>query len=159
MGWKKGQSGNPSGRPRSGNSLAEAIRRKLDPDEVVEKLWEIAQTSPSEQTRLRALELLMERGFKKPAAVIEVGPANPYEDLTHEELTALKADLRARLAEMSDEPAALLVEGDACDAQVLDDAMSDAGKGARAPSPEADPPETRNTVLLPGVLLRRKTST
>jgi len=100
----------------------------------------------------------MERGFKKPAAVIEVGPSDPYEDLSDEELAALEAEVVAEIE--SDPVAGLLCDGnqEAIEntGRVAQESMSDA---ARAPSPEADPPETRNTVLLPGVLLRRKTST
>lgn len=113
MAWKKGESGNLKGRPRSGNSLAEAIRRKLDPDDVVEKLWEIAQTSPSDQTRLRAMEILLSSGYKKPAQVIEVGPADPFEDMSEEELRALIDQDDAQIAELEagSEPNPALVGG------------------------------------------------
>lgn len=108
MAWKKGQSGNAKGRPRTGHSLAEAIRRKCDPETFVAELLKIAQTSPSDQTRLRAMEMLMERGWKKPAQVLEVGPATDYDELSDEELDALEADTVAELAEVE---ARLLPEG------------------------------------------------
>jgi hypothetical protein len=102
MAWKKGESGNAKGRPRSGNSLAEAIRRNLDPDDVYKSLKDIADNSPSDQTRLRALEMLMGFGYKKPAQVLEVGPADPFEDMSEEELRALIAADDAELAQIED---------------------------------------------------------
>lgn len=100
MKWKAGQTGNSKGRPRSGHSLAEAIRRKVDPDQFVDDLVKIAHTSPSDQTRLRAMEMLMERGWKKPAQTIEVGPATDYDDLSDQELAELEAETLAELGEV-----------------------------------------------------------
>lgn len=95
------------GRPRSGNSLAEVIRRNVDPEKLVEELERIANTSPSDQTRLRAIELLMARGWKAPAQVVEVGPTDPFEDLTTIELAERKREILARI-----EARKQLTEGD-----------------------------------------------
>jgi hypothetical protein len=41
--WRKGQSGNPRGRPRRGNSFSEALRSKGTPDELAEIAWKAAR--------------------------------------------------------------------------------------------------------------------
>lgn len=70
--WKKGETGNPNGRPRTGGALAEAIRRKADPDELAEIALKIARTSKSEAYRLQALTFLADRGYIRPPAQHEV---------------------------------------------------------------------------------------
>lgn len=137
MAWKKGESGNPKGRPRSGNSLAEAIRRLVDPDDVAKELWAIAQTSPSDQTRLRAMEIVLGFGYKKPAQVLEVGPADPFEDMSEDELRALIAEDDAQLAQLEE----VASEGGP--------ALSTSVRGvlgeAASPSPELGPADSRTT--------------
>lgn len=153
MAWKKGETGNPKGRPKTAGSLAEAIRRTVDPDEVVAKLLKIAQDSPSDQTKLRALEILLERGYKKPAQVIEVGPADPFEDMSEDELRALIAEDDRALEDVEAE----LVEGE-CSTPALPEGVHVALGGEReaAPAePGGDLAESRSTTLLPGVLRRR----
>jgi hypothetical protein len=162
MAWKKGETGNAKGRPKNGNSLAEAIRRTVDPDEVVRKLMKIAEDSPSDQTKLRALEILLERGYKKPAQVLEVGPADPFEDMTDEELALRTAEIKARLAERTASEAL----GDVCTTRrglagdILDvDAVEQSAEGvsvAARPSPDADIAESRTTALVARGVLRRR---
>jgi hypothetical protein len=175
MAWRKGQSGNPGGRPKGGNGLAEVIRKKLDPEVVFQKLWDIAENAPSEQTRLRALELLMERGWKKPAQVVEVGPTDPFEDMSDEELAQLRAEKQAILmgtgavaylpdgsADHWDESSVLSVRPETCvdtDADVVQESPGE----ARAPSSGAEVRECRTTSHVvgaaptqhPGVLRRK----
>lgn len=141
MSWKKGQSGNSKGRPRSGHSLADAIRRKVDPEQFVEELLKIAATSPSDQTRLRAMEMLMERGWKKPAQTIEVGPVTDYDELSDEELQALEEET---VAELADVEARLLPSA----SSTLDgsDHASGRSEGAASPSPERLQRDTCSTL-------------
>lgn len=136
MAWKKGETGNAKGRPRTGNSLAEAIRRRIDPDLYIDKLWEIAESSPSDQTRLRALEMLSTAGYKRPAQVIEVGPADPFEDMSEEELRALISKDDAELAELEADEPALLADGSGAHG---------ATGAARSITLEAGPGDSRTT--------------
>ena len=166
MAWKKGETGNPKGRPKTAGSLAEAIRRTVDPDEVVAKLLKIAQDSPSDQTKLRALEILLERGYKKPAQVIEVGPADPFEDMSEEELRALIAeddraleDVEAELVEGGAQAPALRACNECgCTTDPGEEgcaACRTYGTEAAPAEPGGDLAESRSTTLLPGVLRRR----
>ena len=41
--WIKGQSGNPKGRPKRGNTLAEALREKGSAKELAELAWKAAR--------------------------------------------------------------------------------------------------------------------
>ncbi len=154
MTWKKGETGNMKGRPRSGTSLAEVIRRKVDPEKMVEELEKIATESPSEQTRMRAIELLMERGWKKPAQVLEVGPANEFEDLTNEEIAALRAQAQAALVAAEGR---LLNAGETAAELVMTEREQDVSgalvEGAARPSLGGTSP-IAVTTLRPGVLRR-----
>ena len=42
--WKPGQSGNPHGRPRRGNTFTEALRAKGTPEELAELVWQKARS-------------------------------------------------------------------------------------------------------------------
>lgn len=169
MAWKKGETGNPKGRPKTAGSLAEAIRRTVDPDEVVAKLLKIAQDSPSDQTKLRALEILLERGYKKPAQVIEVGPADPFEDMSEDELRALIAEDDRALEDVEAE-----LVGDGFTKEIRNgtevftkalppveplqrstDTLPEAGMEAAPAEPGGELAESRSTELAPGVLRRR----
>jgi hypothetical protein len=72
--FPKGVSGNPNGRPRSGEALADYIRELGGPDgkAYVDTLHEIAVGKHKDaRSRLTALSLLLERGFGKPPQAIE----------------------------------------------------------------------------------------
>ena len=69
MPFQPGQSGNPAGRPRTGQSLAEYIRKLAGEDGkvYVDKLDAIVQSDKEPvQARLTAIGILLERGFGKP---------------------------------------------------------------------------------------------
>lgn len=65
--WRPGQSGNPQGRPRSPLSLAERVREKVSPDELIDIALELARKGAAESTRIAALAWLSDRGWAKPA--------------------------------------------------------------------------------------------
>lgn len=64
--WKKGQSGNPKGRPPAGQSIAEYIRGLAGADgrvyvDQLHALATLAHNNP--MIRVKALEVLMKRGW------------------------------------------------------------------------------------------------
>lgn len=67
MVWKRGQSGNPGGRRRNALSLAETIRRAIDPDSFVRLALEQVEneTLPS-AVRLQWWCALADRGYIRP---------------------------------------------------------------------------------------------
>lgn len=67
-----GTSGNPKGRPKSGESLAEVVRQKWPPDKLVDEMSKHAD-STNEAVAIRAKEWLAERGY---------GPAPKQVDVT-----------------------------------------------------------------------------
>ena len=72
--FPKGVSGNPKGRPRSGEALADYIRELSGPDGkvYVDTLHAIAVGQHKDaRSRLTALSLLLERGFGRPPHAIE----------------------------------------------------------------------------------------
>jgi hypothetical protein len=71
--WLKGQSGNPKGRPRRGDTLAEAVRQAVDPGEVASFLAAVMRdpTAPLVQ-RLAAAGQLADRGWGRPLTTSEV---------------------------------------------------------------------------------------
>lgn len=69
MAWKKGQSGNPGGRPKE---VAEVLRlaAKAAPD-AIKQLIELSKTSPDIKTRVAALIHILDRACGKPAQAVE----------------------------------------------------------------------------------------
>lgn len=71
MAWVKGQSGNPGGTPK-GIREAAALAREHAPW-CIEQLKALATDGKSELTRIRAMELLLERGLGKAIQPIDAG--------------------------------------------------------------------------------------
>ena len=71
MAWQKGQSGNPGGAPK-GIREAAALAREHAPW-CIDQLKELATSGKSELTRIRAMELLLERGLGKAIQPIDTG--------------------------------------------------------------------------------------
>lgn len=80
--WKKGESGNPGGRPATAiNKLREFILSKTkDGHEMVTLLLEKARDKESSD-QVPALRLLMEYTYGKPQAAVEVTGKLTLEDL------------------------------------------------------------------------------
>lgn len=86
--FKKGQSGNPAGRPPTGKSIAEYIRKLGGEDGkvYVDELHTLA-TLPHDDPRVRmmAIGLLLERGFGKPPQDVNVaGELKTQTTVVHE---------------------------------------------------------------------------
>jgi len=54
--WKPGQSGNPAGRPKKGETLTDILNERLDKEAFVNKVIELAQSGDR-----KAIELIWER--------------------------------------------------------------------------------------------------
>jgi hypothetical protein len=67
-----GPSLNPHGRPRRGQSIAEAIRRRVDPDRIAELAEQLAESAESETVRLAALSFLADRSEGRPVSTIDM---------------------------------------------------------------------------------------
>jgi Family of unknown function (DUF5681) len=67
--WQKGQSGNPGGTPK-GIREAAALAREHAPW-CIDELRKMAKTSKSPGVRIRAMELLLERGLGKAIQPID----------------------------------------------------------------------------------------
>lgn len=68
MPWVKGQSGNPTGRPRKGKTLAEVVRKRTGKDgrKIVEEVERLAFGRHDDaRIRLDALKWLADRGYGK----------------------------------------------------------------------------------------------
>ena len=71
MTWVKGQSGNPTGRPKEIREIAELARSHAPA--ILERLAQIALTSKNEAAAARAGELVLERGLGKAIQPIDHG--------------------------------------------------------------------------------------
>lgn len=80
--WLRGQSGNPRGRPKKGNAIADLARQQIEKHRLVEKLGSIAarqsEYSDVEVTeQLRAIQMLLAYGYGgPPRAELEAGDGN-----------------------------------------------------------------------------------
>lgn len=69
--FKPGVSGNPKGRAPVGMTLAEKLREKMPPGELSDLLCKIARTSDKDQDRLKALQIIADRGYPAPPIKLE----------------------------------------------------------------------------------------
>jgi hypothetical protein len=69
--WRKGgPSPNPGGRPRSGTAFADAVRRRIDPDQVLDLVQRyIADETVPIDKRLAVVLPYVHSGFLKPPTV------------------------------------------------------------------------------------------
>jgi Family of unknown function (DUF5681) len=89
----KGQSGNPSGRPKGIVSL-QTLARTFDA-EMFQIVVKVARTAPQPAIRLQAALAVLERGHGKPMQNVTTRVIRSIADLTDEELAALLASEEA----------------------------------------------------------------
>lgn len=65
--WKPGVSGNPNGRPPKGEALTDILNSKLDKEQIVDKMIEIAV----EKEDLSAIKYIFDRLDGRPKESIE----------------------------------------------------------------------------------------
>lgn len=91
--WKAGQSGNPKGRPKSGEALSEVLREAVSAKALLDRMKWLADNAESETVRYHALSWLAERGWGKAPLEVVVRKPNPYarkvKGLTVEQLEVL----------------------------------------------------------------------
>lgn len=72
--WKKGVSGNPSGRPKTPEEVRDAFRAASA--QAVRVLVDIMANGKSEQTRVKAAEVVLDRAYGKAVAQVDVRVAD-----------------------------------------------------------------------------------
>lgn len=94
VGFQKGQSGNPGGRPKAERDVRAAMMAQL-PQRMAKLAALCAHKNP--QTALRALELWLGYAIGKPRQAVELSgiDGGPIE---HADVSALRAGLLARVA-------------------------------------------------------------
>jgi hypothetical protein len=85
MALKKGQSGNPGGRPKRNADIGAVARTHTK--EALAVLLDIARSGKSESARVSAASALLDRGWRRPRQALEHtgadGGAIRHEDLSH----------------------------------------------------------------------------
>ena len=74
--FPKGQSGNPGGRPRDEQKVAELARSYTT--EAIETLVELMRSGNDERVRGTAAQALLDRGWGKPKVEVMAGVASSY---------------------------------------------------------------------------------
>ena len=69
--WKKGQSGNPGGRPKELGQVKALARQHTE--EALETLAQLMKSGTPDRTRVAAAEALLDRGWGRPTQAIDHG--------------------------------------------------------------------------------------
>ena len=71
MTWKKGESGNPGGRPKANLEVIELARSYCTA--AIKRLAYLSTKAKSESAQVAACTALLDRGFGKPPQALKVG--------------------------------------------------------------------------------------
>ena len=84
MKFRKGQSGNPGGRPKIVAEVQELARQHAPA--AIAELGRLALKARNETTRMAAIRELLDRGFGKPRQGLDITPStiNPIQQLLDE---------------------------------------------------------------------------
>jgi hypothetical protein len=74
--WRKGESGNPRGRPPTGQAIAELARAEVDKHGLLVKLGNIAARGRGDK-QFRAIQLLLNYAFGQPRSTNEPSLQSP----------------------------------------------------------------------------------
>lgn len=86
--WKKGQSGNPAGRPKKDREFTEECRTLAD--EAKDVLAKVMRDNKAPHAaRVNAATTLIERGYGKPSQDMNLNVKRSIDDFTDEELAIL----------------------------------------------------------------------
>lgn len=77
MPFKKGQSGNPGGRPKGEGDIREIARQHTA--EALDTLAKICRSGKSESARVAAASAILDRGYGKPVQSVHNTPNDPAE--------------------------------------------------------------------------------
>ncbi len=97
--WRKGQSGNPGGRPKEVAEVRELSRQYTE--EAIQTLVTLMQSAKLERTRLAAASELLDRGYGRPPQAIDLGGPIPILNYEAERLTKLTEKELRRLDEIT----------------------------------------------------------
>ncbi len=97
--WKKGQSGNPGGRPKEVAEVRELSRQYTD--EAIQTLVTLMQSAKLERTRLAAASELLDRGYGRPPQAIDLGGPIQIVNYDSERLSKLNNDELKKLDELT----------------------------------------------------------
>ena len=101
--FKKGQSGNPGGRPKEIKEI-KALAQKHGAA-AIEALASVLKNGKTDAARVAAATALLERGFGKPMQPIEVGQPGEFEGLSADDLRAFVLRESAELGLIGNETA------------------------------------------------------
>jgi Family of unknown function (DUF5681) len=106
-GWVKGQSGNPSGRPKGlAHATREILKRAVGEGEdealVLARFWASVMADPKAKMehRLQAADRLADRGWGKPPQYAPIEDADPL-DFGDREAVEIAAEFDSRLDELA----------------------------------------------------------
>jgi len=88
--WKKGQSGNPGGRPKEVAEVRELSRQYTE--EAIQTLVTLMQSAKVERTRLAAASELLDRGYGRPPQAVDLGGPIQIVNYDSERLSTLSND-------------------------------------------------------------------